>query len=147
MKKNGDATPGTAAKAKPKATPDKVTTRQAKDKAEIQEKPHIAQVTGEYLGGGTDEKEMAYRKEIFSYDSPLDIEPSDTETLKELEGVKEGAPDLLDKIQLVDAGKLLVTLTAAYTQGKLNQFMVDKNVVNGTAVATFWVKNDTFNKQ
>ena len=44
--------------------------------------------------------------------------------------------------QLVEADELLIKLTTAYQQGKLNQFMVDTNVVNGTAIATFWVKTD-----
>ena len=146
VKKNGEAPPGTAAKAKPKATPDKVTTRQSKEVAQIKEEPPILQVTGDYLGGGTDEKEMPYRKEVISDDSSLNIEPSNTEESKAMEGVVEVITDPVEKIQLVDAGELLLRLTAAYTQGKLTQFMVDTNNINGSAVATFWVKIDAITK-
>ena len=57
---------------------------------------------------------MAYRKEVISDDSPLEIEPSNTEESKAMEGVVEVITDPVEMIQLVDAGELLLRLTAAY---------------------------------
>ena len=62
-----------------------MTTRQSKEVAQIKEEPPILQVTGDYLGGGTDEKEMPYRKEVISDDSPLNIEPSNRDDSSEME--------------------------------------------------------------
>ena len=117
LKRKGDGTPGSVVKTKPKVTPDKVTTRATKELAQIQDKPPIVQVTGDYLGGGTDEKEMAYRKEIISDDSPLNIEPSNRQDSSEMD---EAAPVTMDPVernvpfQLVEAGEMLINLTRAY---------------------------------
>ena len=83
---------------------------------------------------------MPYRKEVISDDSPLNIEPSNRDDSSEMEEAEPATQNV--PYQLVEAGELLIKLTTAYQQGKLNQFMVDTNVVNGTAIATFWVKTD-----
>ena len=54
----------------------------------------------------------------------------------------EPAKDNPDKTQLVDAGEVILKLTAAYTNGQVTQFQVDTNYVHGTAIATFWTKLD-----